>query len=174
MRNTIDLLGAAVVALEAAIWPVPDGTEQPAFAAVKLWDSTDLEQALTELLLSNSRVAFVVFLDESWRDQSSAREISVHRQISFSVLVSDRQIGNHYQAVFGGASNPGAITLKDIVISALTGRLVQNPDGIDVVPVRATPLVVQQDDQPGRVAYEIEFQARGGWINKTTGPGPVA
>ena len=153
----------------------------PAFGLVARYDSTRLADAFEELLVAtHPRVAFVIWTGETWDKQDgSSTSLQTRRTNRFTVIASDRVLGSRAEAaVWGGGEHPGALGLKALVIDSLAGRLLANPDGIDVWPESAQPFSVEAETSEsaatlGRVAVAIDLVARGGWIASTPKLGPV-
>ncbi len=166
MRTTTDIVTALIAALQALTWTPTGGSPEPAFGRVARFDSTDLEAAFAELLLSEQRVALVIYLGDRYEPDIRGT-VAVRRVVDLAVLVSDRRIGKRQEAVYGTATNPGVLGLKDLVYPAVTGRLIPNPDGVDLEPTSAELIELQDRqtktrNQPGRAVAVIEIVARGG------------
>lgn len=176
MRPTVDILDRMVDLLEAAQWTPTGGQAEPAFGEVRRYSSTDLADAFKTMLMSQQRVALVIYSGGQWEDAGSPRQVVSRRTLDVSVLVSDRVHGSHEQAVFGGPSNPGALALKDIAADTLTGRLLPNPNGVDCLPTTEDLITIEETSkqQPGRVAALVEFFVAGGYLRADPSVGPIA
>lgn len=171
MKTTVQTIDAMVAALEAATWTPSGGAAEPAFGRVARFDATDKESALSTLLMAESRVAVVVYAGESWDplDTEETALLVLRRSQNVLVMVTDRSLRARTVAAFGdGARNPGALALKDVAVQALAGRLLANPNGVNVRPISArVELVADQRDNPNypdRVFCTIECLATGGRI----------
>jgi hypothetical protein len=163
MIPTVTILNAIKARLEAAKWTPQGGAEEPAFGDVRLFDVQDIAAAFTELLVSKSRVAFVIYVGGRWEPAGASYTTGSRRVVEIGVLVSDRVIGKKLDAQFGATANPGAVPLMEITARALIGRLIENPP-CDCRPVAdetadATDLKTKQ---PGRFASYLTLEVSGG------------
>lgn len=161
MRATADIITALVAAMNTAQWTPEGGDPEPAFAVVKPFDSTDLPAAFAELLVTEQRVALIVYTGDDFEDANSGPgQVEVRRAAQISILVSDRVLGKRQEAIFGSATHPGALRLKDIALAAVAGPLCAQPEAVDCRPVHAEPLILEdlKKKQPGRVAYLVDLE----------------
>lgn len=164
MRSLVDIADAMVTALEAATW-----SGSPAFGEVKRFHSASLADAYERLYLTKQRAAVVVFDTADFSATRMGGKVQVRRTAKFWVIVTDRVLGNVDDATFGVAgSNPGAITLAQIAVDALTGQLftaVGATNDTALVPVNMTFLTLasDQDKLPNRVAMQVQFNAIGAY-----------
>lgn len=174
MRPPNDIVSELVSRLQALQWTPDSGPAEPAFGSVLPFDSTDLADAFSTLLASKQRVALVVYTGESYETERGIR-LSVRRTVSVSLVISDRVIGKKNHATFGGPTNPGAIRLVSLVLPAITGRIIPNPEGIDCVPVRADLLDIDETTKklPNRVACLLDLDCFGGAIDSATQVAPT-
>jgi len=145
--------------------------ETPAFERVELFDSDQLPEAFTALLISEQRVCVVVPLDERFETVMDQRKLTVKRVLPVAILISDRVMGDRKAALWGDASTAGADALKELVLTAVTGLLLPNPGGVLCEPVNVTVMTVRdtEKDMPGRVAVALEVNCRGGIIEAQLG-----
>lgn len=176
MKTTAQILDEIVTRLQALTWTPTDGDPEAAFGLVSRFSVTDLEQAFAELLTAEPRVALVVCTGRDWQVMEEGPKTSLRRTTQISVVVSDRLLGAEQTAWSGDDTTPGAWGLADLVPSAICGRLLAAPDAVDLLPVGEQDVSVDTEvatNLPGRAAVILEFQAIGGWLHKTTGPGPA-
>lgn len=176
MRATVAILNRVVTLLQAAQWTPDGGVPEAAFGEVAKFDSTDLAAAFRTLLMSGQRVAVVVYAGGQWEDASSQTQVVARRTLDVSVLVSDRVHGDRQAAIFGSGTTPGALALKDLAVTTLTGRLLDNPDGVNCQPDTEDLLTIESTEkqQPGRVAALVEFFVVGGITRSTPSSGPIS
>lgn len=179
MRDSVAILNRFKELLTPLTWTPSGGEPQPAFQRVELFGSSDLVEAFKELLLSQERIALVVYMGSDYETKkSSAEQTTTSRKLSVMVIVSDRVMGSAQKARFGSdvePKNPGCLTLKDLIVEPLTGRILGNPDGVESSPINDDLIEVEdlKSKQPGRVGCVIEFEIKGGQIVKTTPPSTI-
>ena len=155
------------------------GTNAPvnAFARVELFDSESLTEAMQLLVISDQRLCLIVVLDESFHTENRGQKLIVTRSLPVALIISDRILGNRTTALYGNNTTPGALGLMELVLPAVTGMLLQPPNGVTAEPVNSSVLVVknQKDKQnlPGRAAIALELHCRGGNLQAALGPVPV-
>lgn len=180
MTGTATILNSIVSALTALTWTPPGGgAAEPAFGAVHAFAQTSLHTAVRKLLVSKTRVAIVMPGGAEFEQMPSGTSRIVRRMLRVGVLVSDRVIGDPLSAYFGNETTPGAWGLGDLISSSLIGRIVPNPGGVDIVPVRIEEGAIEDDEnpqQPGRAICSVDFECRGGGLttSSTITYGPVA
>jgi hypothetical protein len=174
LRSTKVALDALVLALSALQWAGPSGNE-PAFKRVELFDDLDLPEAFKRLLLTDSRIALVIYSSDTFETQRADRQITVRRTQELYVTFTDRVMGKRLDALLGTANNPGLLKLRDLVLPAIIGLLVPQPNGIVSTPTRGSLLQVENTDRklPGRLAYLLEIELQGGWLRADVGKSPV-
>src|SRR6266480_1046357 len=74
LRATKTALDAIVAAITALQWGAPPA---PAFARVELFDDLDLVEAFKRLLITESRIALVIYSDESFTSERDGRQLIV-------------------------------------------------------------------------------------------------
>lgn len=161
MRTTTEIMDALVAKLQAVQWTPGSGPAEPAFQEVKRFDSTELVAAFTELLVTRQRVALVVYMGDRFGDAGSGPDqVCARRTTEVSLILSDRVVGKRQDAIYGTATNPGALPLKDLVRAAVAGRLLAEPGAVLCAPVNAEILTVEnlKERQPGRAACLLELE----------------
>lgn len=181
-RTTSEIVKAIQAICAGLVWTGTEGAP-PAFDNVQLFDSEDLPEAFKFLLMVEQRVCLIVPLDEEHTEEFSGLKYLWRRKLPVIVLCSDRILGDRKAALFGiaadepdgGAPNPGAFGLAEMVLPAVSGLLLPNPNGVICSPKTTSVLTVKdmEKDLPGRVAVGIEFECRGGWLETTLPRGPV-
>lgn len=167
-----DITARLVELLKQAEW-----NGDAAFDDVRRFDSTEWVEAFRRTLTGmTSRVAFVVAGSESWDDDgSTVGRMSLRRQMSITLLVSDRVLGNADAAQFGGSDNPGSRRLADIAIAAVSTTLISNPGGCHARPVSVEPVFFTETENtalPGRAACLVELEITGGHLLSPLSVGP--
>ncbi len=154
------ILDAIKAKLSAATWTPQSGPAEPAFGEVHLFDGTDLVAAFSELIISKSRVALVIYSGANWEPMGSA---ATRRMPSVSIVASDRQIGKKREAIFGSATTPGALKLIEIAAVAVTGRLLDSPP-CDCRPTSEDTVAMEdlRNKQPGRYGAILDLSLSGG------------
>lgn len=165
MIPTLQILNAIKARLEGVQWTPSGGSSESAFGEVHLFDSTDIVAAFAQLILSKSRVALVIYTGGRWDPMGATGSVGVRRVPHVTVVCSDRVLGNKTEALFGGASNPGAIALMELAAVALNGRLIADPP-CDSRPTEDDMLSVEdtRTKQPGRFAALLELEITGGLL----------
>ena len=179
-----EILAALSAALTAAQWtPVVD---QPvaAFQTVKLFDLANIATAFKELTVADQRVCFIIadaehFADKfsNSTDQGVQRALLMTRKLPVALLISDRVIGDRTTALYGGMNGTvkicGAEGLKEIALTAVTGQLLANPNGVVVRPTTSAVMDVKdmRTNLPGRACVELDLECTGGTLAADLGPG---
>lgn len=168
MKTTVQTVDAIVTALEAATWTPTGGSPETAFEAVHRFDVSDKARAMQTLLISDARVALVIYMSEDWDPQNTedSGQLVLRRTQNILVLVSDRNKGRRDTAAFGDAHNPGALGLKDVAVQTLSGNLIAHPDAVNIRPIRAEVEQMESNNElfPDRVFCSIQCLATGGRI----------
>ncbi len=173
-RDPLEVLQALQAALAAV--PLPPGHGQgPLFEAVRLYDLTQMDRALTELLLYQERVACVVPGDESFRAEYRGRLVLLRRDWPVSVLISDRRIGDRTAALWGDGQTIGVVRMVECTLPYVTGQLLRNPAGVRCVPVRwgLMTLSAPEQPEPGRAVALLDLSLTGGRIEAQLDQAPI-
>ena len=173
-RSTTEVLTALKTALEVARWTPEGGSPTVAFQKVKLFDLAQLDDAFSELLMSEQRVCLLVPDAERFESalQGSTR-LLIKRTLPVALLISDRVVADRQAALHGmvgTGSMPavaGAFPLQEIALAAVTGQLLPTPRGVVCKPVTATVLDVQDTKKkmPGRACVELDVECTGGTLD---------
>ena len=176
LRATKDALDAIVTTLRALQWD-PAGAPPPeaAFNRVELFDDLDLGEAFKRLLITQSRIALVIYSDEPFQTEKNGRQLIVHRQHKLWIVFTDRVVGKRMDALLGSATNPGLLVLRDLVVPAIVGLTLSGAQKIYCTPLDGSLLRVEGTDKtsPGRLAYLLEVQLDGGYLIVDTGRSPI-
>ena len=176
LRATKDALDAIVTKLKALQWD-PAGADPPenAFQRVELFDDLDLVEAFKRLLITESRIALVIFSDEPFTTEKNGRQLIIHRQHKLWIVFTDRVVGKRMDALLGGAGNPGLLVLRDLILPSIVGLTLSTPQKIYCTPIDGALLRVEDVDRksPGRLAYSLEVQLDGGYLIADTGRSPI-
>lgn len=178
-KPTITVLNVLKARLEALQWTPPgEGAEpEPAFERVELFDMSDLEAALRELLVFKGRCCFII-LDSERFDNSTEGQKLLSRQVRTVVLmIADRNYAKRQKAMVGDSSTPGVLVLKDLVLNgeanapekSVLGLMKSGAENLGVVAVPVSGSFVGlrdegRDNLPGRLAWSIDLELRGGWF----------
>lgn len=148
---------------------------QPAFDRVELFDLVELEQLMGRLVLNQSRFCVFIYAGEDFTTERRGIDLHVRRKLDVACLIGDRVLKDRVEAFLGNATTPGAYELNRLVVGAITGNLLDNPQGAFCVPVHSESLVIQSDagKMPGRAAIELDLEIIGGEVKSTIGPGPI-
>lgn len=145
------------------------------FEVVKPFAETNIVVALQKLVVNQSRAAFVVFDTNEWHAERDGQSSKYRRVTRIVVLFTDRVLGDYDVALYGNEKTPGAIGLSELGLPAIVGLLLPNPAGVELVPMSEDPAIVEIDQKklPGRAVVSASFEARGGWMSRPLGIGPV-
>ena len=144
-----------------------NGKSAQAFGCVKRFDATDLAEAFSQLIVSQQRVALIVYTGERFENAGTdAGQVCVRRIVELTILTSDRVLGKRMAAVFGSDTTPGALRLQSACRDALAGEFLpavsDTHEAIDCVPILAETISIQdiEEKQPGRVAARLDIECR--------------
>ena len=174
LRATKDALDAIVTTLRGLKWD-PAGPAPPvdAFERVELFDDLDLAEAFKRLLITQSRIALVIYSDEPFTTEKNGRQLIIHRQHRLWIVFTDRVVGKRMDALLGGGSNPGLTVLRDLILPAIVGLTLSTPQKMYCTPLDESLLRVTDKTSPGRLAYLLEVQLDGGYLIADTGRSPI-
>jgi len=164
-----------VAAIQTAVGGVklPDGrwgsvapNLTPAFERVELFDSEQIVEAFRYLIITEQRVCVIVPMDEQFETITEKQKLLSRRMLQVMLLISDRVHGSRKAALWGDDVTPGALNLMELVLPAITGLVLPNPDGVIAEPVSSSVLSVgdTEKDLPSRVTVGLEFHCRGGYL----------
>ncbi len=182
LKPTLTVLDALKAKIEALQWVPAAGAAEAAFQKVALFDMSDLETALQELLIFDGRVCVIVLVSEQFENGAGGGLKLIMRQLRHvSLLIADRDYGNRQNALTGSETSPGVLALKDLVLSGqVLGLLTSGAPavslGITVTPTQGAfvRLVDQtRENLAGRLCWEQDLELRGGYLEALLGPGPV-
>ncbi len=164
--TTAAILAALQEAVGAVQLPDAFAPPGPAFGSVQMFDSENLVEAFQYLLITEQRVCVIVPLDANWEAESKQQRLVTRRTLPVALLISDRVIGNRQTALIGDAKTPGAMGLKDLVVPAVTGQLIANPNGVISLPVHESVMAIKDTAKklPNRITIVLELNCRGGWL----------
>lgn len=175
LRGTKELLDAIVAKVKAI--KLKAGSSEPAFTRAELYSSTNVADAIEELLAASERLATVVYGGERWTREYEGTELTCKRVHDFSVVITDEYIGDSVIALYGDANFPGVLALKDLIPDALTGLLLENPKGVAAAPTGGDSVKIvksEKDKAPrGRWAYALDFEIFGGELRRDLGRSPI-
>lgn len=162
--TTGSILSALKTQLAAIAHPTAAG--EKLFERVDFHENKKLREALTDLTITKQRVAIIVPGGDTYETYLEGRTRRSVRTSTFDLLIADRAWtkGGH-NAVFGGPSNIGILTMKDLVVD----HLVANPQ-LDLPYVVLTPeegaqieiADEQVKDSPGRECYVLNYSTPAG------------
>lgn len=149
----------------------------PAFSRVELFDCESLLEAFTLLTIADKRICVIVPTDETFERRPGDQIMVITRLLPVTLLISDRKLGNRTAALFGDGTDLGAYGLLELALPVVTGRLLENPNGVTSAPAHASVLIVKNEKEkqnlPGRAAVALELHCRGGSLQAQLGPGPI-
>lgn len=170
LRSTREILDAIVAALTAL--NLEQG--QPAFDRVEHFDLTDYEDAMRRLAMNQERTALVIWTGDEFENVRQTVMLTTRRITSIDVFVSERNLVKPVAALTGDPENylPGVLGLRDLVIPALTGAILEsNADNgnelIYLLPTGVERGIISADDKkkfPARQILILSFQAVGEWL----------
>jgi len=163
-RTPVEIAEAFVGFLQELTWTDAAGISAAAFQRVELWDSLNLPDALQRLIMSEERFALVVWTGSDWdiirpADYSMDLSPAGRRTVHLTVIVSDRVIGSHLEAVTGGDANPGCLALQEMAIQVCSGPLFSAEPKAWSRPVTDSLGEVREENSTkrGRAICSIEF-----------------
>lgn len=174
MTGTASIIAAVVSALTALRYTPTGGSEEALFGSVERYSLKDMDSAFRALLVAKQRAAVVVWTGTTAEYIPSGTIMRTRRTTQLSVLVTDRVMGDRDAAAFGSTTTPGVLGLIDRVWETLHGRLIANPDGVDVRPTSADDYTLEMPNLPGRHVGEVIIDAVSGLVSGAATLGPVA
>lgn len=169
-------IGEIMAQIGAILLSVTDTDGAQLFGRVENYDATDLQRALSELVLHDASLALVIFNGARWeREAAGPLKLTLRRTIEMTVLVSDRAFSEPRQAVFGGDECTGVLPLAETILPLLTTRLFADAEAVELLPTGVDLLEVAEENnpQPGRKLAAITLQARGGVLQAATSRHPI-
>lgn len=150
--NPTTLLGNLKTAVEAI---QIGGT--PAFEEVRLYDSVQLDQAFSDLLIYKNRICLIVPGADSFEAKLDARTLIVKPKMRLLLLVADNDGATGQQAMFGGTGQSGVLVMKQAVLEALTGHELNLPP-VCLVPETGDVLeIIPEAGGRSRKAWLLSF-----------------
>lgn len=157
----LDAIQAALTALQLA--------NTPAFQKVVQFEIDDFEQALRDLVITEDRVAMVVWTGEAYELERGISILTVKRMPTFEVIFADFALSSPLAAKHGDESQPGVLGLLDVVLPALTGVILDEStadaeDAVYLVPAGLERLIITREDQeklPGRQVLVLSLTGSG-------------
>ncbi|QYM80287.1 hypothetical protein K0B96_06640 [Horticoccus luteus] len=162
---TTDLLNAVKTALASI--GLPGGQpEEKLFERVEFHENKRLKEALTQLVVTEQRVAIIVPGGHAFTNVKEGRTIRSMRRSTFDILIADRDwADNGQQAVFGGPDAIGVLTMGDLVVD----HFAQNPQlGLAYVALQVedgASITLADDevkDSPGRECFVLAYSTPSG------------
>lgn len=171
-KPTSAIVNALKTVIQAIQLPNTFNPAGAAFGRVELFDTENLVEAFQNLLVSEQRVCIIVPLDEKFKTESHNIKLIVARTIPIAILISDRVIGNRSTALWGDDKTPGAFGLTELVLPAVTGQLIANPNGVRCEPSSTAVMTVRDTEKklPARVTVCLEVECVGGRLEAAVSP----
>ncbi len=146
----------------------------PVFEEVKLYDSTQMEEALRDLTLRKNRLCLVVPQEDSFDNKLEGRTVVSDAGYRVSLLIADRDYRSGQRAAFGDSESPGTIGMKHLVLKALVGQSLGLPFVV-MHPIEGDTILVSNKGQETktRKAYLLTFQTPAGRIQTTVRRGTL-
>lgn len=174
---TITVLTALKAKLEALEWTPAAGPAEPAFQKVALFDVDDLSTALKDLLVFKDRACFILLDADRCDNELVGTKILSRQTRTVALLITDRDYGKRADALVGDATRPGVLALKDLILDPANEIIGDLVTGVAVLPGTGSPMRItgeQRDNLTGRLAYELDLELRGGFMEvRLNGPGPI-
>lgn len=156
-----------------------DGETAPAFEKVEVFDLADWQDALRRLAINQQRSAIVIWSGEDWEHSRETAVLTSKRSQQFEIMISERRLDKPVAALTGDDRSPGVVGLKDKVVKALTGVLLEG-DGDTTETIYTTVQNVQRgllsmedkNKEPGRQVLILSTQAQGEWLQTVVDSNP--
>lgn len=154
MSQTLSILNHLKTHLSGIALPALGG---PLFELVEITLNKNLREAVRMLYVQKDRVALVVPLGDSFELlQENPQRVAVRRSLAVHLLIADRDWTNGREAALGGASTPGVLAMKDLVLDSFNGALPFVP--LPVVEATEQYEVADAKDTHGRQFWVIELR----------------
>jgi hypothetical protein len=173
---TLTVLNALKTAITAIEWTPEGGEAEPAFQKVELFDVDDLKTALKELLVFKDRACFIIIDEERCTSEVIGMKMQSRQSRTIALIITDRDYGKRAEALTGDATRPGVLALKDLILDPENEVIGGLLDGMVVMPGFGAPIRImdeERDNMTGRLAYELDLEIRGGFLEVRLGPGPI-
>lgn len=173
LRNTSDILAALLDRLREIT--LSEFEDAPAFEKVDLFDLADWEDALRRLAMNQQRSAVLIWAGEDWQHNRETTVLSSKRTQDFELLISERRLDAPVAALTGDDLSPGVVGLKDLVVAALLGVLLEAEaelEGVYITVQNVQRAVLSVDDKKkdaGRQVLILSLQAEGDWFTTAVG-----
>lgn len=169
--GTLEVLTLLKERIEGLTWTQAGGVAEAAFQRVELFDVSELELALEELLVFKDRACFVVLSGETFdNEELGGVKRTCRQRRDVALLVTDRNYGKRARVLAGTDGRPGVFELHDIVLNGVIGKLTQ---GLFARPTVGQMLRFEREKLAGRLAAEIDLELVGGSVEYSVGLGPV-
>lgn len=144
----IALLQARLVSLKIDT-AAPASEENKLFERVGIFGANQLEAAMKATFASEQRVAFIVPVGDSHRNDRGRTVILSQRTTRLVLLIADRSMDKgKTEALIGGNRNVGILDMKDLVIDDLFANPFGEPVDLAFEPGEGEPLMLQGADKP--------------------------
>jgi hypothetical protein len=175
-RATKTILDALVERLRTV--KLSDEEDAPAFERVELFDLADWRDAMRRLQLNQQRLALVIWAGDEYENNRETTVLMTQRTQLFEIFLSEKRLDRPVAALTGDDRSPGVLGLKDSVVKALTGVLIEGDDDNETIYVTPTNLargIVSDDDKkenPGRQVLVLSVSAAGEYLQNAVGESP--
>lgn len=172
-RPTKAILAALVAKLQAV--KLDDAGDALLFERVELFDLSDYQDAMRRLAITQNRIALVIWSGDDYATEKQETVSLTQRTLNVDVFVTVKRLDNAVAALTGDDHDPGVLDLRDKVIGACYGVVLDGSDTEEAI--YATPQSVERgilnaDDKkenPGRQILILNLQLAGEWIVTAVG-----
>lgn len=117
-----------VTLLEDLELPVAFGADVAAFAAVEVFDLTDIKKAFDELLVYEDRAAFVILEKIEHSNEANGGNLTIGRALQVTVAFTDRRYVDRIKAMMGDDTPapdaiPGCLLIQTLMVDAMAGKM---------------------------------------------------
>jgi hypothetical protein len=176
LRSTKAILDALIAKLAAV--RLDDQGDALAFERVELFDLSDYQDAMRRLALSEQRLALVIWSGDGYENERQLTVLQTRRTLSVDIFVSVRRLDDPVAAMTGDDTEPGTLALRDKVIAAVYGVILEGDDdqeAIYAVPQSVERGILNADDKkenPGRQILILNLQLAGEYLETAVGSNP--
>lgn len=177
LRSTKAILDALIAKLQAI--RLDDQGDALAFERVEMFDLSDFQDAMRRLAIAEQRMALIIWSGDTYETEREITTITTKRTCSVDVFVTVKRLDAPVAALVGDAEDPGTLGLRDKVIAATFGVILDGDD--DHEAIYSTPQSVERgilnaDDKkanPGRQILILNLQLAGEYVQTAVGASQV-
>lgn len=174
-QSTSKVLNALKAKLEGLVFPddAPVMAGLAVFESVRVYDVPRLEQALKDLLEYKNRICLIVPRPEKFRGSTKGGNITVSKHQDFLLILTDKDYSTGKPALFGSDTQPGVLSMCEVVVEELIAETLGLPD-ILLVPEDGESIRVSANEKnlsSGREGYRLFLSTPMGSIDRSIGRG---